>query len=82
VNSDAVQDFFSMQPAVVVGLISMVTGSALQEDIAATFGVLVFVRQIHLVLGFSKRECRLSISVLPPWIGTWKDCIVNFFRLA
>ena len=30
-----------MQPAVVVGLISMMTGSALQEDIAATVGVLL-----------------------------------------
>ena len=30
-----------MQPAVVVGLISMMTGSALQEDIASTVGVLV-----------------------------------------
>src|SRR6266481_9815821 len=31
VTSDALQDLFSMQPAVVVGLISMMTGSALQE---------------------------------------------------
>jgi hypothetical protein len=38
---DALQDLFSMQPAVVVGLISMMTGSALQEDIASTVGVLV-----------------------------------------
>ncbi len=30
-----------MQPAVVVGLISMMTGSALQEDIASTVQVLV-----------------------------------------
>ena len=41
VTSDALQDLFSMQPAVVVGLISMMTGSALQEDIASTVGVLV-----------------------------------------
>jgi hypothetical protein len=38
---DALQDLFSMQPAVVVGLISMMTGSALQEDIVCTVGVLV-----------------------------------------
>jgi hypothetical protein len=30
-----------MQPAVVVGLISMMTGSALQEDIVSTVGVLL-----------------------------------------
>ena len=41
VVSDALQDLFSMQPAVVVGLISMMTGSALQEDIASTVQVLV-----------------------------------------
>src|SRR5271166_3355466 len=34
--SDALQDVSVMQPAVMVGLISMMTGSALQEDIAAT----------------------------------------------
>ena len=34
--SDALQDVLLMQPAVMVGLISMMTGSALQEDIAAT----------------------------------------------
>src|SRR5258708_40315100 len=36
VSSVALQDLFSMQPAVVVGLISMMTVSALQEDIAST----------------------------------------------
>jgi hypothetical protein len=41
VASDALQDLFSMQPAVVVGLISMMTESALQEDIASTVQVLV-----------------------------------------
>jgi hypothetical protein len=41
VTPDALQDLFSMQPAMVVGLISMMTGSALQEDIAATAGVLL-----------------------------------------
>src|SRR5208282_3976672 len=35
------QDFFQAQPAVVVGLISLMTGSALQEDIASTVGVLL-----------------------------------------
>ena len=35
------QDLFSMQPTVVVGLISMMTGSVLQEDIVSTVGVLV-----------------------------------------
>ena len=34
--SDASQDALVTQPAVMVGLISMMTGSALQEDIAAT----------------------------------------------
>jgi hypothetical protein len=34
--SNALQDVLVMQPAVMVGLISMMTGSALQEDIAAT----------------------------------------------
>jgi hypothetical protein len=41
VTPDALQDLFSMQPAMVVGLISMMTGSALQEDIASTVGVLL-----------------------------------------
>ena len=40
VTPDALQDLFSMQPAVVVGLISMIAGSALQADIVATFQVL------------------------------------------
>jgi hypothetical protein len=40
-TSDALQDLFSMQPPVVVGLISLMTGSALQEDIASTVQVLV-----------------------------------------
>jgi hypothetical protein len=38
---DALQEVFLMQPAVVVGLISMMTGHALQEDIVATARVLV-----------------------------------------
>jgi hypothetical protein len=33
---DALQDLFSMQPAVIVGLISMMAGSALQDHIVAT----------------------------------------------
>src|SRR5208282_6535406 len=37
----ALQDLFSAQSPVVVGLISMMTGSALQEDIASTVQVLV-----------------------------------------
>ena len=41
VTPEALQDLFSMQPAMVVGLISMMTGSALQEDIAVTVGVLL-----------------------------------------
>ena len=40
-KSDALQEVFLMQPAVVVGLISMMTGNSLQEDIAATARVLV-----------------------------------------
>ena len=34
--ADVLQEVLLMQPAVMVGLISMMTGSALQEDIAAT----------------------------------------------
>src|SRR6516164_4954674 len=37
---NALQDLFSMEPAVVVGLISMMTGSALQGDSLSTSGVL------------------------------------------
>ena len=37
----ALQDLFSIQPAVVVGLISMMTGTTLQEDIVSTVQVLV-----------------------------------------
>jgi hypothetical protein len=37
----ALQEVFLMQAAVVVGLISMITGNALQEDIVATARVLV-----------------------------------------
>jgi len=33
---DALQDLFSMQPAVIVGLISIMAGSTLQDDIVAT----------------------------------------------
>jgi hypothetical protein len=40
-TSDALQEVLLMQPAVVVGLISMMTGNSLQEDIAATAGVLI-----------------------------------------
>jgi hypothetical protein len=40
-TSDALQEVFLMQPAVVVGLISMMTGNSLQEDIAETARVLV-----------------------------------------
>src|SRR5271157_3633292 len=40
-TSDALQDLFSAQSPVVVGLISMMTGSALQEDIASTVQALV-----------------------------------------
>jgi len=40
-KSDALQEVFLMQPAVVVGLISMMTGNSLQEDIAETARVLV-----------------------------------------
>ena len=40
-TSDALQEVFLMQPAVVVGLISMMTGNSLQEDIVATARVLV-----------------------------------------
>jgi hypothetical protein len=40
-RSCALQEVLLMQPAVVVGLISMMTGHALQEDIVATARVLV-----------------------------------------
>ena len=40
-KSDALQEVFLMQPAVVVGLISIMTGDSLQEDIAQTARVLV-----------------------------------------
>jgi hypothetical protein len=40
-TSNALQEVFLMQPAVVLGLISMMTGHALQEDIVATARVLV-----------------------------------------
>ena len=40
-TSDALQEVLSMQPAVVVGLISMRTGNSLQEDIVATARVLL-----------------------------------------
>ena len=43
---------------------------------------LIFARQIDLVRGFSKRECRLSILMLPSWIGTWRDWVVDSSRLA
>jgi hypothetical protein len=38
---DALQEVSLMQPAVVVGLISMMTGNSLQEDIVATARVLI-----------------------------------------
>jgi len=47
-RSDALQEVFLMQPAVVVGLISMMTGNSLQEDIAETARVLV--RKGHDIL--------------------------------
>jgi hypothetical protein len=50
-TSDALQDLFSMQPSVVVGLISMMTGSALQEDIVST--VRVLVRKGRDILGMN-----------------------------
>ena len=50
--SDALQDVLVMQPAVMVGLISMMTGSALQEDIAATTRALLSKGQdIQDILG-------------------------------
>ena len=40
-TSGALQEVLLMQPAVVVGLISMMTGNSLQEDIVATARVLI-----------------------------------------
>jgi hypothetical protein len=53
--SDALQDVLVMQPAVMVGLISMMTmtGSALQEDIAATTRALLSKGQDILGIGLS-----------------------------
>jgi hypothetical protein len=48
-TSDALQEVFLMQPAVVVGLISMMTGNSLQEDIVATARVLIRKGQDILV---------------------------------
>jgi hypothetical protein len=47
--SDSLQDVLVMQPAVMVGLISMMSGSALQEDIAATTRALLSKGQDILV---------------------------------
>jgi hypothetical protein len=46
--SDALQEVLLMQPAVVVGLISMMTGNSLQEDIVATARVLIRKGQVIL----------------------------------
>lgn len=35
-QKDALQDFYFLQPALIIGLISTLTGSTLQDDIAAT----------------------------------------------
>ena len=48
--SHALQDVFSMQSALVVGLISTMTGSVLQEDITAASRVLI--RKGQDILGF------------------------------
>jgi len=51
VASHALQDFFPMQAALVVGLISTMTGSVLQEDISAASRVLI--RKGQDILGFA-----------------------------
>ena len=52
---DGLQDLFSMQPAMVVGLISMMTGSTLQEDIALTTRLLLRKGQDILAMRSSPR---------------------------
>jgi hypothetical protein len=58
--SDALQDVLVMQPAVMVGLISMMTGSALQEDIAATTRALLSKGQDILGMRLWSRNDALS----------------------
>jgi hypothetical protein len=56
--SNALQEVLLMQPAVMVGLISMMTGSALQEDIAATTRALQPIELFALE--------KLHLNALPP----------------
>jgi hypothetical protein len=58
--SDALQEVLLMQPAVMVGLISMVTGSALQEDIAATTRALLSKGKDILGMRLSSHNDALS----------------------
>jgi hypothetical protein len=50
-----------MQPAVVVGLIYMMTGSALQEDIVSTVGVLVCKGRD--ILGINPAPKRIALTM-------------------
>ena len=75
---DALQDLFSMQPAVVVGLISMMTGSALQEDIVSTVGVLV--RKGRDILGMnpgSETTRPNDENQTPPLSATAANCAAS-----
>ncbi|MBV8329533.1 MAG: hypothetical protein JOZ61_03600 [Verrucomicrobia bacterium] len=58
--SDALQDVLVMQPAVMVGLISMMTGSALQEDIATTTRALLSKGQDILGMRLRRHNDALS----------------------
>jgi hypothetical protein len=58
--SNALQEVLLMQPAVMVGLISMMTGSALQEDIAATTRALLSKGQDILGMRLSSHNEALS----------------------
>jgi hypothetical protein len=54
-----------------------------EATLVAPFAGILGLR-IILALGFSNsnKEWWSLISVLPPWITTWKDWVVNFLRLA
>ena len=54
--SDALQEVLLMQPAVMVGLISTMSGSALQEDIAATTRALLRKGQDILAMRLSSHN--------------------------
>jgi hypothetical protein len=64
---DGLQDLFSMQPAMVVGLISMMTGSELQEDIALTTRLLLRKGQDILAMRSYSRGTSRDDSMIIGW---------------